>query len=83
MKRSFEYSASLNRAVLNYAADIISFSWRDPFRDDRIALRSQPEHRLEDSIALQHHVQSMQARALVKLLPATLSPETGVLEVRR
>ena len=55
----------------------ISFSWSDPYRYDRIAemLRAQPRHRLEDSIALQHDVQSLPARALVKLLPATPSPD--------
>lgn len=57
----------------------ISFSWSDSFRYDRIAevLSTQPRHRLEDSIALQHDVQSLPARALVKLLPATLSPEAA------
>jgi len=56
--------------------DRISFNWVDPFRYDRIAevLRAQPRHRLEDSIALQHDVVSLPARALVTLLPATLSP---------
>lgn len=60
-----------------YKQRIISFSWSDSFRHDRIAevLSAQPKHRLEDSIALQHDVQSLPARALVKLLPATLSPE--------
>lgn len=60
-----------------YGERIISFSWSDPYRYDRVAevLRAQPRHRLEDSIALQHDVQSLPARALVKLLPATLSPE--------
>ncbi len=57
----------------------ISFSWSDPFRYDRIAevLRDQPKHRIEDSIALQHDVQSLPARALVKLLPATPSAEAA------
>ncbi|MER8600875.1 penicillin acylase family protein [Mesorhizobium sp. M1339] len=62
-----------------YKERTISFCWNDPFRCDRIAevLRSQPRHRLQDSIALQHDVQSLPARALVKLLPATLSPEAA------
>lgn len=58
---------------------IISFGWSDPFRYDRIAeiLRAQPKHRIEDSIALQHDVQSLPARALLKLLPATPSAEAA------
>ncbi len=57
----------------------ISFSWSDPFRYNRIAevLSAQPKHRLTDSIALQHDVQSLPARALVKLLPAAPSPEAA------
>ena len=60
-----------------YRERIISFTWSDPFRYSRVAevLRSQPKHRIEDSIALQHDVQSLPARALLKLLPATLSAE--------
>jgi penicillin amidase len=57
----------------------ISFSWSDSYRYDRIAevLSAQPKHRLEDSIALQHDTQSLPARALVKLLPATPSSEAA------
>ncbi|TIL82765.1 MAG: penicillin acylase family protein, partial [Mesorhizobium sp.] len=58
----------------------ISFSsWADSFRWDRIAevLRSQPRHSLQDSIALQHDVHSLPARALVNLLPVTPSPEAS------
>lgn len=53
----------------------ISFSWSDPFRHDRISevLRAQPSHRLIDSVRLQHDVQSLPARALVKLLPEASS----------
>jgi penicillin amidase len=40
-------------------------------------LSAQPKHRLEDSIALQHDTQSLPARTLVKLLPATPSPEAA------
>ena len=60
-----------------YRERIISFSWSDPYRYNRIAevLRAQPKHRIEDSIALQHDVQSLPARALLKLLPA--SPSVG------
>ncbi|WP_428631109.1 penicillin acylase family protein [Sphingopyxis sp.] len=62
-----------------YRERIISFNWSDPFRYDRIAevLRAQPKHRIEDSIALQHDVQSLPARALVKLLPANLSAQAA------
>ncbi len=62
-----------------YRERIISFSWSDPFRYDRIAevLRVQPKHRIADSIALQHDVQSLPARALVKLMPATPSVDAA------
>jgi len=62
-----------------YRERIISFSWSDPFRYNRIAevLRAQPKHRIEDSIALQHDVQSLPARALLKLLPANVSAEAA------
>jgi penicillin amidase len=58
-----------------YRDRVISFNWSDPYRYDRIVevLKAQPKHRIEDSIALQHDVQSLPARALLKLLPATLS----------
>jgi penicillin amidase len=62
-----------------YRERIISFNWSDPYRYDRCAevLRSQPKHRIADSIALQHDVQSLPARALLKLVPATLSAEAA------
>lgn len=62
-----------------YRERIISFGWSDPFRYNRIAevLRAQPKHRIEDSIALQHDVQSLPARALLKLLPAKPSAEAA------
>jgi len=62
-----------------YRERVISFNWSDPYRYDRIVevLRAQPKHRIEDSIALQHDVQSLPARALLKLLPATLSVEAA------
>ena len=57
----------------------ISFSWTDSFRYDRIAqvLGAQTRHRLEDSIALQHDVQSLPARAFLKLLPASPSSDAA------
>lgn len=62
-----------------YRERVISFSWSDPFRYDRIAevLRNQPKHRIEDSVALQHDVQSLPARALLKLLPASPSADAA------
>lgn len=62
-----------------YRERIISFNWSDPFRYDRVAevLRRQPRHRIEDSIALQHDIQSLPARALLKLLPANPSSEAA------
>jgi penicillin amidase len=62
-----------------YRERIISFNWSDPYRYDRCAevLRSQPKHRIADSIALQHDVQSLPARALLKLLPTTLSAQAA------
>lgn len=60
-----------------YRDRVISFSWSDPFRYDRIAevLGSQPRHRIEDSIALQHDIQSLPARALLRLIPARPSDQ--------
>lgn len=62
-----------------YRDRIISFSWSDPFRYNRIAevLHAQPKHRIEDSVALQHDVQSLPARALIKLIPASPSAEAA------
>jgi penicillin amidase len=59
-----------------HARKIIGFEWSDPFRHDRICevLKAQPQHRIEDSIALQHDIQSPAARMLVKLIPASVSP---------
>lgn len=66
-------------AAYPYRERIISFSWSDPFRYDRIAevLRDQPKHRIKDSIALQHDVQSLPARALLKLLPVHPSADAA------
>jgi penicillin G amidase len=62
-----------------YRERIISFSWSDSFRYDRCAevLRAQPKHRIADSIALQHDVQSLPARALLKLLPSAPTAEAA------
>lgn len=62
-----------------YDKKIISFSWSDPFRYNRISevLNAQPRHSIADSIALQHDVQSLPARALLALIPDELSPEAA------
>lgn len=60
-----------------YRERVISFHWSDPFRYDRVReVLGQPgRHSIEDSVALQHDVQSLPARALLQLLPQTLSPQ--------
>lgn len=62
-----------------YDKKIIGFEWSDPFRHDRICsvLKTQPRHLIEDSIALQHDVQSLAARMLVGLIPAQVSAEAA------
>ncbi len=62
-----------------HADRIIGFEWSDPFRYNRIAevLRGQPKHRIEDSIALQHDIQSLPARALLAMLPKAPSTEAA------
>lgn len=62
-----------------YRDRIISFTWSDPYRYNRIAevLGSQPKHRIEDSVALLHDVQSLPARALQAMLPA--APPLGTV----
>ena len=49
----------------------LSFTWNDPYRQDRIAevLGAQDKHTIADSVALMHDVQSLPARALLALLP--------------
>lgn len=62
-----------------YRERIISFSWNDPYRYDRIAqvLSAQKRHSVADSVALQHDVVSLPAQALTKLLPAAPTPEAA------
>ena len=50
----------------------LAFSFRDPYRYDRIAsvLATQNKHTIADSVALQHDVVSTPARQFVTLLPA-------------
>jgi penicillin amidase len=66
-------SANQNNLPPDWPRDRIpAFSFRDPYRYERIAsvLSSQPKHRLQDSVALQHDTFSEPARQLVALLPA-------------
>ncbi|MFD1612269.1 penicillin acylase family protein [Sphingomonas tabacisoli] len=66
-------SANQNNLPADWPRDRIpAFSFRDPYRYDRIAsvLASEPKHRLQDSVALQHDTFSEPARQLVALLPA-------------
>ena len=66
-------SANQNNLPEGWPRDRIpAFSFRDPYRYERIAsvLSAQPRHRLADSIALIHDTRSTPARQLVALLPA-------------
>jgi penicillin amidase len=65
-------SANQNNLPPDWPRDRIpAFSFRDPYRYQRIAdvLSSQPKHSLADSVALQHDTLSTPARQLVALLP--------------
>jgi penicillin amidase len=66
-------SANQNNLPAGWPRDRIpAFSFRDPYRYERIAgvLSAQPRHRLADSVALMHDTMSTPARQLVALLPA-------------
>lgn len=68
-------SANQNNLPADWPADRVpAFSFRDPYRYDRIAdvLSQQPRHTLADSVALQHDTLSTPARQLIALLPATV-----------
>jgi len=70
-------SANQNNLPAGWPRDRIpAFSFRDPYRYDRIAsvLSAEPRHRLADSVALQHDTLSTPARQLIALLPARGSP---------
>ena len=60
---------------------IPAFSFRDPYRYERIAdvLERQPRHSLADSVALQHDTLSTPARQLIALLPSAPSPAGDML----
>jgi penicillin amidase len=66
-------SANQNNLPPDWPRDRIpAFSFRDPYRYDRVAevLSAQPKHSLADSVALQHDTLSTPARQLIALLPA-------------
>lgn len=66
-------SANQNNLPANWPRDRIpAFSFRDPYRYERIAdvLAAEPKHTLADSVALQHDTLSTPARQLLALLPA-------------
>ncbi len=62
-----------------YQERILSFTWSDPFRHDRIAqvLGVQTEHSVADSVALMHDIYSLPALALQSMLPAEPSPQAA------
>lgn len=66
-------SANQNNLPADWPRDRIpAFSFRDPYRYERIAdvLGAQPKHRLEDSLTLLQDTLSTPARQLITLLPA-------------
>lgn len=70
-------SANQNNLPADWPRDRIpAFSFRDPYRYDRIAtvLDGEPKHTLADSVALQHDTLSTPAQQLVALLPKAPSP---------
>ncbi|MBA3677584.1 MAG: penicillin acylase family protein [Sphingosinicella sp.] len=65
-------SANQNNLPPNWPRDRIpAFSFRDPYRYDRIVetLSAQPKHSLADSVTLMHDTFSAPARQLMALLP--------------
>ena len=60
-----------------YGERILSLTWSDPFRHDRIeeVLGAQGQHSLDDSVALLHDTIAIPARKLVAMLPEKLSPD--------
>jgi penicillin amidase len=71
-------SANQNNLPANWPRDRIpAFSFREPYRYDRIAevLSAQPKHSLADSVALQQDTLSTPARQLIALLPKSGSGE--------
>ena len=75
-------SANQDNLPADWPRDRIpAFSFRDPYRYDRIAdvLATQPRHTLADSVALQHDTLSTPARQLIALLPRAASPAGDLL----
>jgi len=73
-------SANQNNLPPEWPRDRIpAFSFRDPYRYERIAnvLGAQPKHRLSDSVALIHDTASTPARQLIALLPGQGSAEAA------
>ena len=62
-----------------YKERILSFTWSDPYRHNRIkqVLGAQENHSISDSVALLHDVYALPAQALKQLLPAVPSPEAA------
>ncbi|GMM93861.1 penicillin acylase family protein [Qipengyuania sp. MTN3-11] len=60
-----------------FAERILSFTWSDPFRHDRIddVLAGQESHSLDDSVALLHDSFAIPAARLIALLPENPAPE--------
>ncbi len=80
-------SANQNNLPAGWPRDRIpAFSFRDPYRYERIAsvLAAEPKHTLGDSVALQHDTFSEPARALLALLPkqgsAAAQPALALLQ---
>ena len=70
-------SANQNNLPTDWPRDQIpAFSFREPYRYDRIAdvLRATPKHALGDSVALQQDTLSIPAKQLLALLPTRGSP---------
>ncbi len=81
-KKGWFASANQNNLPTDWPRDRIpAFSFRDPYRYDRIAdvLTAQPQHSLADSVALQHDTLSTPARQLLALLPKRPSDTADML----
>ncbi|TXC71034.1 penicillin acylase family protein [Sphingomonas ginsenosidivorax] len=81
-KKGWFASANQNNLPTDWPRDrITAFSFRDPYRYDRIAdvLTTQPRHALTDSVALQHDTLSTPARQLLALLPKRASDAGNML----
>ncbi|WP_380786405.1 penicillin acylase family protein [Sphingomonas sp. R86521] len=81
-KKGWFASANQNNLPPGWPRDRIpAFSFRDPYRYDRIAdvLAAQPDHSLMDSVALQHDTLSTPARQLLALLPKRPSKAADML----